>query len=52
MVAERIRGAVPDWKNASIWFCGPNAFAAALKLDLMRHGLASSDFHHELFEMR
>ena len=52
MTGERIRGAVPDWKNASIWFCGPNAFAAALKLDLMRHGLASSDFHHELFEMR
>jgi predicted ferric reductase len=47
-----IRAAVPDWKSASVWFCGPTAFAAALKLDLMRNGLASQDFHHELFDMR
>lgn len=47
-----IRQMVPDWKTASIWFCGPSRFAAALKLDLMRNGLSSGDFHHELFEMR
>jgi len=43
---------VPGWKDASVWFCGPSRFAAALKLDLMRNGLKSEDFHHELFEMR
>jgi predicted ferric reductase len=52
MTGERIRAAVPDWKNASVWFCGPSAFAAALKLDLARNGLPLGDFHHELFEMR
>ncbi len=47
-----IRQMVPDWKTSSIWFCGPSRFAATLKLDLMRNGLNSADFHHELFEMR
>lgn len=52
LTGEKIRSLVPDWKEASIWFCGPSRFAAAIKLDLMRHGLNSADFHHELFEMR
>jgi predicted ferric reductase len=52
LTGAKIRAEVPDWKSASVWFCGPNAFAAALKLDLMRNGLKSEDFHHELFEMR
>jgi predicted ferric reductase len=52
VTGEKIRAAVPDWQSASFWFCGPTAFAAALKLDLMRHGLKSGNFHHELFEMR
>ena len=52
LTGAKIRAAVPDWQSASFWFCGPTAFAAALKLDLMRHGLKSADFHHELFEMR
>jgi predicted ferric reductase len=52
LTGTKIRAACPDWKDASVWFCGPTAFAAALKLDLMRNGLKSADFHHELFEMR
>jgi len=52
LTGEKIRKDVPDWKSASVWFCGPSRFAAALKLDLMKHGLKSEDFHHELFEMR
>jgi len=52
LTGEKIRKEVPDWKSASFWFCGPSRFAAVLKLDLMRHGLKSQDFHHELFEMR
>ncbi len=52
VTGAEIRKAVPNWKSASVWFCGPTAFAAALKLDLMRHGMKSKDFHHELFALR
>lgn len=50
--AEKIRAAVPQWKSASIWFCGPPAFGRALREDFVAHGLAPSDFHQELFQMR
>lgn len=49
---ERLRRTVPDWKDASIWFCGPSAFGRALRADLVAHGLAPAAFHQELFEMR
>jgi len=52
LTGEKIRATVPNWREASIWFCGPSRFAATLKLDLLRNGMNSSDFHHELFEMR
>lgn len=48
----RLRSAVPEWQQASVWFCGPAAFGAALRRDLVAHGLAPADFHQELFEMR
>jgi predicted ferric reductase len=49
---EKIRAAVPDWKSASIWFCGPPGFGQALRRDFIARGLAPSAFHQELFEMR
>jgi predicted ferric reductase len=49
---ERIRTAIPDWKNASIWFCGPAGFGQSLRNDLIAHGLAPRDFHQELFRLR
>lgn len=49
---EKIRARVPDWSSASFWFCGPSAFAQALRQDFVRHGIPSARFHHELFEMR
>ncbi|WP_233487533.1 ferredoxin reductase family protein [Thalassovita gelatinovora] len=49
---ERIRAMVPDWKAASVWFCGPAGFGQALRADLAANGLAASDFHQELFNMR
>ncbi|MDE2444622.1 MAG: ferric reductase-like transmembrane domain-containing protein [Alphaproteobacteria bacterium] len=52
LTAEKIKKAVPQWKSASIWFCGPTAFGAALKSDFMRAGLAYRDFHQEVFKMR
>ena len=49
---DRIRAAVPGWRSASIWFCGPPRFGQALRKDFVAHGLAAADFHQELFEMR
>lgn len=47
-----IRAAVPDWRSASLWFCGPAPFGRSLRADFLRHGLASGDIHQELFQMR
>ncbi|HWA48924.1 MAG TPA: ferric reductase-like transmembrane domain-containing protein [Dongiaceae bacterium] len=52
LTAADIRKAVPDWASASIWFCGPPRFGAALLADFRAHGLAHGAFHQELFEMR
>lgn len=53
LTGERIRAAVPDWKEASVWFCGPVGFGAALRNDFARHGLPADErFHQELFAMR
>ena len=49
---DRIRAAVPEWADASVWFCGPPAFGQALREDFVAHGLADADFHQELFQMR
>ena len=49
---DRIRAAVPDWREASIWFCGPPAFGQALRADFLAHGLPPARFHQELFQMR
>ena len=53
LTAERIRAAVPDWKSASIWFCGPPGFGAALRADFGKQGSPVNErFHQELFAMR
>jgi len=53
LTGDRIRAAVPDWRDASIWFCGPPGFGGALCKDFAAHGLAVGDrFHQELFAMR
>ncbi len=50
---DRIRAAVPGWREASIWFCGPSGFGAALRQDFAAHGLkVARRFHQELFAMR
>ena len=48
----RIRAAVPDWADASIWFCGPPGFGRALRKDFVARGLPPGRFHQEMFEMR
>jgi len=53
LTGERIRAAVPDWREASIWFCGPTGFGEALRRDFAAQGMSVTDrFHQELFAMR
>ncbi|MHA6323682.1 ferredoxin reductase family protein [Roseivivax sp. CAU 1753] len=52
LTGAKLRAAVPDWKSASVWFCGPAAFGDALRRDLAAHGLPRRAFHQELFNMR
>ncbi|SFR49611.1 ferredoxin reductase family protein [Litoreibacter janthinus] len=52
LTGDRLRDLVPDWKSASVWFCGPAGFGEALRHDLLANGFAARDFHQELFNMR
>lgn len=52
LTTAKIQQAVPEWKQASVWFCGPSGFGASLKSDFMRGGLVYGDFHQEIFAMR
>jgi len=50
---ERLRAMVPEWKEASIWFCGPLGFGDALRSDFAAQGFpVARRFHQELFAMR
>ena len=49
---EQLRQHVPEWQQASVWFCGPAAFGQSLARDLRAHGLEAQHFHQELFNMR
>jgi predicted ferric reductase len=53
LTGERIREAATQWRDASIWLCGPTGFGEALKRDFAAHGFPVKDrFHQELFAMR
>lgn len=52
LTADRLIASVPDWQQADVWFCGPAAFGAQLRRDLIARGLAAQQFHQELFELR
>lgn len=53
LTGERIRELVPDWREASLWFCGPAGFGTALRKDFAARGFAVENrFHRELFELR
>jgi predicted ferric reductase len=49
---QAIAAAVPDWREASVWFCGPTAFGETLRKGFVENGLDRDDFHQELFQMR
>jgi len=49
----RIREAVPAWREASVWFCGPATLGDVLRTDFANCGYAvHRRFHQELFAMR
>lgn len=53
LTGKRIRETVPQWREASTWFCGPAGFGEALRKDLATHGFpVMQRFHQELFAMR
>jgi predicted ferric reductase len=52
LTPEHIRAAVPEWRSASLWFCGPTAFGKSLRKDFLRHGMPAARYHQELFAMR
>ena len=52
LTAEQIRTSVPNWLNASIWYCGPATLGNILKQDFTANGVPSKNFHQELFEFR
>lgn len=52
LTAARIRDAVPAWREASVWYCGPTTLGNLLRTDLITSGLDAHQFHQELFAMR
>lgn len=52
LTVEQICQQVPDWRSASVWFCGPADFGQVLRREFIANGLSPTDFHHELFDMR
>ena len=52
LTAQSVCQIAPDYKHASVWFCGSTSFGDTIKKGLLQAGLAGRRFHQELFEMR
>lgn len=53
LTGDHIRASCAEWREASIWFCGPSRFGRALQADFAAKGFdVRRRFHQELFEMR
>ena len=52
LTPQDIRDAVPDWQQASLWFCSPVALAKALFGQFRKWGVPARRMHRELFDMR
>jgi predicted ferric reductase len=50
--AGQLTAALPQWREADFWFCGPAGFGRTLRAGLRAAGMPAKDFHQELFEMR
>ncbi len=49
---QKVMTMASDWQQASVWYCGVQAFGKALQADLQKQGLPQARFHQECFEMR
>lgn len=49
---DRLVTAIPDWRSADVWFCGPANFGRMMRAGLLSLGFPERRFHQELFEMR
>lgn len=53
LTGKRIREVVPQWREASMWFCGPVGFGEVLRKDFAAQGFpVVQRFHQEQFAMR
>ena len=52
LTGERVRIDAPEWRQASIWFCGPVGFGEAIWSDFEKHGMKRGRFHQEAFAWR
>jgi len=52
LTPEKIRELVPEWRSASLWFCGPADFGATLRCNFIEQGLPAGRYHQEQFELR
>ena len=52
LTLDRLEAMIPDWKDAEIWFCGPQGFGDAIRDAMTARGLPAARFHQELFAMR
>lgn len=50
--ADKLKQQIKEWKEASVWFCGPSTIGENLKTKLTKQGLSETAFHQELFDMR
>lgn len=52
LTMDRLATTIPEWKEADMWFCGPQGFGRALRKGMMARGFPPAHFHQELFELR
>lgn len=52
LTLDRLEEMVPAWKEADVWFCGPEGFGHDLREVMTERGLSPRQFHQEMFAMR
>ena len=50
--AQRIAAAVPQWREADVWFCGPAGLGEAIRNGLRAAPFRLTRFHKEAFQFR
>lgn len=52
LTMDRLEAMVPTWREADVWFCGPEPFGRALRQGMTERGGSEQQFHQEMFQMR